>query len=71
MSIMSSKALRTLAAAVAIGALSTNAFLSETHRTWNRPEAAELAQLYGLAAPNYVAVMESYRRALDVIKQTK
>ena len=27
---------------------STNAVLSETHRTWNRPEAAELAKLYGL-----------------------
>ena len=26
---------------------STNAVLSETHRTWNRPEAAELAKLYG------------------------
>src|SRR6266850_3166170 len=31
--------------------ISTNAVLSETHRTWNRPEAAELAKLYGLAAP--------------------
>lgn len=41
----------------------TNALLSELHRTWARPEAADLAQLYGLAAPNYVAVMESYLRA--------
>ena len=30
---------------------STNAVLSETHRTWNRPEAAELAKLYALVAP--------------------
>ena len=41
----------------------TNAVLSEAHRTWNRPEAADLAQLYGLVAPNYAAVMESYVRA--------
>lgn len=41
----------------------TNALLSELHRTWARPEAADLARLYGLAAPNYVAVMESYLRA--------
>ena len=48
---------------------STNAVLSETHRTWNRPEAAELAKLYGLVAPNYAAVVESYRKAQDAIKQ--
>jgi nicotinamidase-related amidase len=44
----------------------TNAILSETHRTWARPEAAELAKLYGLAAPNYAAVAESYQRASEV-----
>ena len=49
----------------------TNAVLSETHRTWNRPEAAELAKLYSLVAPNYAAVVESYQRAQDVIKQQK
>ena len=42
---------------------STNALLSELHRTWARPEAAELAKLYGLVAPNYAAVAESYARA--------
>lgn len=47
---------------------STNAVLSETHRTWNRPEAAELAKLYALVAPNYAAVMESYQKAQDVAK---
>ena len=45
---------------------STNAVLSELHRTWARPEAAELAKLYALAAPNYAAVMESYVRAREV-----
>ena len=47
---------------------STNAVLSETHRTWNRPEAAELGKLYALVAPNYAAVIESYRKAQDVAK---
>jgi len=50
---------------------STNAVLSETHRTWNRPEAAELAKLYGLVAPNYAAVMESYQKAQEVAKLQK
>lgn len=45
---------------------STNALLSELHRTWARPEAAELAKLYAMAAPNYAAVMESYVRAQEV-----
>jgi len=49
---------------------STNAVLSELHRTWNRPEAGELAKLYGLVAPNYAAVIESYQKAQDVAKQT-
>jgi nicotinamidase-related amidase len=48
---------------------STNAVLSETHRTWNRPEAAELAKLYALVAPNYAAVAESYRKAQEVARQ--
>jgi len=41
----------------------TNALLCEIHRTWARPEAAQLATLYTLAAPNYAAVIESYQRA--------
>jgi nicotinamidase-related amidase len=50
---------------------SANAVLSEIHRTWNRPEAAELAKLYAIVAPNYGAVMESYQKAQDVIKREK
>jgi len=50
---------------------STNAVLSEVHRTWNRPEAAELAKLYGLVAPNYQAVAESFQKAQDAAKQQK
>jgi nicotinamidase-related amidase len=50
---------------------STNAVLSEVHRTWNRPEAAELAKLYALVAPNYAAVMESYQKAQEAAKLTR
>lgn len=46
----------------------TNALLSELHRTWARPEAAELAKLYALVSPNYGAVMESYVKAQDVAR---
>ena len=45
-----------------------NAVVSEIHRTWNRPEAAELAQLYKMYAPNYRAVMESYQMAQQAAK---
>jgi nicotinamidase-related amidase len=47
---------------------STNAVLSEAHRTWNRPEAAELAKLYALVAPNYAAVIESYQKAKEIVR---
>jgi isochorismate hydrolase len=50
---------------------STNAVLSETHHTLNRPEAAELAKLYALVAPNYAAVIESYQKAQDAAKQSR
>jgi hypothetical protein len=50
---------------------STNAVLSETHRTWNRPEAAKLAELYALVAPNYAAVIESFVKAMEVGKAAK
>jgi hypothetical protein len=48
---------------------STNAVLSEVHRTWNRPEAPEIAKLYSLVAPNYAAVVESYNKAQEVARQ--
>lgn len=47
---------------------SANAVLCEIHRTWNRPEAAELAKLYMMAAPNYGAVFESYQKAQEAAR---
>jgi nicotinamidase-related amidase len=48
---------------------STNAVLSEVHRTWNRPEASDLAKLYALVAPNYAAVIDSFNKAQEVARQ--
>jgi nicotinamidase-related amidase len=47
---------------------SANAVICETHRTWNRPDAPELAELYTMVSPNYRAVMESYNKAQEVAK---
>jgi len=47
---------------------SSNAVICEVHRTWNRPDAAELAQLYTMVSPNYRAVMESYDKAQTVAR---
>ena len=50
---------------------STNAVLGETFRTWNRPEAAEIAKLHFLFAPNYQAVTESFERAQEVARKKR
>jgi hypothetical protein len=49
----------------------TNAVLSEVHRTWALPETAEIAKLYSLVSPNYAAVTESYQKAQEVARQSK
>ena len=50
---------------------STNAVICELHRTWNRPEVQEIADIYTVATPNYRAVMESYQNAKNVGSATK
>jgi hypothetical protein len=50
---------------------SANAVICEVHRTWNRPDAAELAELYTMVSPNYRAVMESYRKAQEVVAKQR
>src|SRR5215468_5151293 len=45
---------------------STNVVICELHRTWRRQEAAEIAEIYTVATPNYRAVMESYQNAKRV-----
>ena len=49
---------------------SANAVICEFHRTWNRPDAAQLADLYCMVSPNYRAVIESFQRAEAVAKKT-
>jgi nicotinamidase-related amidase len=63
----------TLARFVQAGVIPTsaNAVICEVHRTWNRPDAAQLAQLYTMVSPNYQAVMESYQKAQDVARESK
>ena len=48
---------------------SANAVLCELHRTWNRPDAADIAKLYTMVAPNYMAAVESYNKAQEVARQ--
>jgi len=43
----------------------------EFHRTWNRPEAAGIGELYARVSPNYNVVVESYKKAQEVAKQVK
>lgn len=63
----------TLARFVQGGVIPTtaNAVLSEVHRTWARPEAAEIAKLYSSVSPNYAAVTESYQKAQEVARQSR
>src|SRR5258707_11116623 len=49
--------------------ISANAVICEMHRTWNRPDAAEIAKLYTMVAPNYAAGMDSYLKQQDVFKE--
>jgi nicotinamidase-related amidase len=51
----------------------TNAVICELHRTWRRPDASEIADIYAMVSPNYRAVMESYKKAQtfgDRLKKT-
>jgi nicotinamidase-related amidase len=51
--------------------VTTNTILSESHRTWNRPDAAQWGALYAELVPNYRAVAESYRKAQQVGREPK
>ena len=51
--------------------VTTDVVLSEVHRTWSRPEAAETEKLYAHVWPTYAAVVESCIKARDVAKQSK
>ena len=45
--------------------VTTNTILSESHRSWNRPDAAQIGGLYAELVAHYRAVAESYRKAQE------
>ena len=49
--------------------VTTNTILSETHRTWNRPDAAKWGALYSELVPHYRAVTESYKKAQEAARK--
>jgi nicotinamidase-related amidase len=51
--------------------VTTNTILSESHRTWNRPDAAKWGALYSELVPHYRAAAESYRRAQEAAKAAR
>ena len=50
---------------------SANAVMCEFQRHWNRPNNEAFAALYTQVAPNYGAVMESFRRAQEAAQKSQ
>ena len=71
MSPMASQVTLTRLAQAGVVPITTNAVVGELQRTWNRPDAAAFAELYGVFAPNYRAVIESYQKAQEVVREPK
>ncbi|MEN3208206.1 hydrolase, partial [Klebsiella pneumoniae] len=63
----------TLARVVQAGVvpMDTAAVASELQRTWNRPDAAEWAEVYTKVFPAYQLLIESYSKAQDVVKNNE
>lgn len=51
--------------------MDTAAVASELQRTWNRPDAAEWAEVYTKVFPAYQLLIESYSKAQDVVKNNE
>jgi len=60
---MASDAAMARMTAAGVVPVTTNTVLSETHRTWNRPDAARWGALYSELVPEYRGATESYNRA--------
>ena len=63
----------TLARVVQAGVvpMDTAAVASELQRTWNRPDAAEWAEVYTKVFPAYQLLIESYNKAQDAVKNNE
>jgi nicotinamidase-related amidase len=70
-SAMASEAALVRMARAGIVPVTTNTVLSESHRTWNRADAAQWGALYAELAPNYRAVAESHRKAQEAAKEPR
>ena len=68
---MASDAAMSRMTAAGIIPVTTNTILSEAHRTWNRPDAAEWGALYSELVPEYRSAVESYNRAQEAAKHGK
>ena len=68
---MASDAAMARMTAAGIIPVTTNTILSETHRTWKRPDAAKWGALYSELVPEYRSAVESYTRAQKAAKQGK
>ena len=68
---MASDAAQARMTAAGIIPVTTNTILSETHRTWSRPDAAKWAGLYGELVPEYGAGVESFNRAQKAAVKAK
>ncbi len=61
----------TLARVVQAGVvpIDTAAVCSEIQRTWNRPDAAQWAEVYGAVFPHYQLLIESYQKTRQVVEE--
>lgn len=62
---MASDAAMLRLSAAGIIPVTTNTILSETHRTWNRPDAEAWGALYSELVPEYRSAVESFIRAQE------
>lgn len=68
---MASDAAMARMTAAGIIPVTTNTILSETHRTWNRSDAAKWGGLYSELVPEYRSAVESYTRAQQAARKAE
>jgi nicotinamidase-related amidase len=51
--------------------VTTNVIVTEVQRTWSRPDSPQYGALYTEFAPHYRAVVESYQKAQEVVREPK
>jgi hypothetical protein len=51
--------------------IDTAAVAAELQKTWHRDDAAQWAEIYTEIFPEYQLLIESYRKAQDVVKKNE